>query len=181
MKAWYTLLHMRSSSLQPYDVAVALRLLDGSDASYPTLARELGLGQSTVHGSVRRLDVAGLVRTSADGARRVVNRRALLNFLEHGVKYAFPGVLGPITRGVPTAHAGPVLADVVAADTPVVWPEASGSAEGAGLEPLLPEAAALAGRAPHTYALLTAVDALRVGRAREQRLASAYLREQLAV
>ena len=130
---------------------------------------------------MRRLEAAGLVRATADGTRRVVNRRALLEFLEHGVKYAFPGVLGPATRGVPTAHAGPVLAAAVIAETPVVWPDASGTAEGPALRPLLPKAAALAGRTPRTYALLTAVDALRVGRVREQRLAGAYLREQLAV
>lgn len=167
-------------ALHPLDIAVALRLADQPSADYRALAADLALSPSTVHAAVRRLRLAGLVRVT-DGGAGAVNRHALLEFLEHGVRYAFPAVIGGATRGVPTAHAGPALGDAILPDDPLVWPDPDGDVEGRAISPLLPRAHALAHRAPRVYALLTAVDALRVGRARERQLASRYLRHQLGV
>ena len=114
-----------------------------------------------------------------DSGVGAVNRHALLEFLEHGVRYAFPAVAGATVRGVPTAHAGPVFAEVMESEDPLVWEDTQGTVEGRALTPLLPRAGQLAQRAPATYALLTAVDALRVGRAREREVARRYLRTVL--
>ncbi|MEO7359197.1 MAG: winged helix-turn-helix domain-containing protein [Gemmatimonadaceae bacterium] len=174
---------MSSSTLHPHDVAVALHLLNDSSLAFPEMAADLGMSLSTAHASVKRLVLSGLVRESLGTDRRsrerMVNRRAMLEFLEHGVKYAFAGTLGASGRGVPTAHAGPALSDLIVSDESVVWPDAAGDAFGPTLEPLLPGAARLKGNHPETYALLSAVDAIRVGRARERKLAIGYLRDRL--
>jgi len=169
---------MSKHSLHPLDIAVCLHLVSEPDRSFAALAHDLGLSSSTVHQSVERLLNAGLVRRDPETGR-AVNRRALLEFLEHGVRYAFPGVLGARARGVPTAYAGPALRDEIRSDEAVVWPAADGVGVGPTLEPLLPKARQLASTLPTLYALLTAVDAVRIGRVRERRLAMTYLTNSL--
>lgn len=172
---------MSKFALHSLDVGVVLHLVDAPvTTSYADLGRALGLSGSTVRAGVQRLTRAGLLRQGFDG-ERAVNRHGLLEFLTHGVRYAFPAVLGPRARGVPTAHAGPVLADLVVADEPVVWSAAAGPSIGPAIEPLLPQAAAIAPQQPRLYALLSAVDALRVGRVRERQLATAFLARALRV
>lgn len=162
-------------SLSPVDVPVALRLAACQGATYAAIAEDLGISVSTAHQAVRRLQAAGIVRSGILG----VNRRALLEFLEHGVRYAFPGQLGAPGRGVPTAHASPVLSDVIAADDAVVWPDPNGQAVGPTLGALFPQAVELPSRCPNVYELLTLVDAIRIGRARERASAITRLRQRL--
>jgi hypothetical protein len=169
---------MLKDALHSLDVAVALRCVEAPGEPYRALAAALGLSPSTAHKSVQRLLRAGLLRLGDDGLA-LANRNALLEFLEHGVKYAFPAVLGAPARGVPTAHVGPALAAELSGSDPVVWPDPQGPISGASVEPLLSDVAALPSRCPGTYAMLTAVDAVRLGRARERRIATAFLRQRL--
>ena len=162
------------NALHPIDVPVALHLLESAADSYADVARDLQISSSTAHKSVQRLLVAGLLRRGFDG-ERAVNRQALVEFLTHGVRYAFPAALGNKVRGVATAHAGPALRESLVAEDAVVWAAAHGESEGSEIEPFWPKAAHVARTLPELYARLSAVDALRVGRARERQLAVAYL------
>ncbi|HEY4129456.1 MAG TPA: hypothetical protein VGM50_02510 [Gemmatimonadaceae bacterium] len=162
-------------ALRPLDVPVALQLADPSDLTYEQVGAMLGISQSTAHDSVRRLRAAGLVQAEQLKA----NRLALLEFLEHGVRYAFPAVFSPPTPGIPTAFSGPALADEIIADESIVWPAATGAAFGPAITPLLSNVAELPKRHPTLYRLLTLVDAIRVGRARERALAIDLLRSAL--
>jgi DNA-binding Lrp family transcriptional regulator len=166
---------MKQFSLRPIDVGVALGLIEYPNASYQQLHELLGISCSTAHEAVGRLREAGLVRQD----ECVVMRANLLEFLEYGVRYAFPASLGAPAKGVPTSHAGPALADAIGTLDAVVWPSANGSSIGQTVSPLLPKAAELPVRSPKVYALLTLVDALRVGRIRERRLAVAKLRTRM--
>lgn len=123
-----------------------------------------------------RLRAAGLVRPNS----RSVNRLALREFLEHGLRYAFPAHPGAHARGIPTAHSARPLADRVVAEDSLVWASASGSAIGREIAPLYNRAVELPRRCPSVYQMLTLVDALRVGRARERRLAGEELARRLA-
>lgn len=165
----------KSLYLKPIDVPVVMRLAAAPEATYQALAHDLMASTSTIHQAVKRLEAAQLL---VPGARRV-NQLALREFLEHGVRYAFPAVLGAQAQGVPTAHAAPPLASLIAPFDPVVWPAARGPGRGARLAPLLPRAAELPERCPQLYRALTLVDALRVGRARERKLAAELLAEEL--
>ena len=165
----------RAGHLKPVDVVVALRLADAPDTTYQHLADALGVSPSMAHGSVRRLREAGLVRPD----RRAVNRLALLEFLEHGVRYAFPARPGSTVRGVPTAHAAPPLVDRIVAEDALVWPAAAGPATGRAVVPLYPRAVELPQRSHELYQSVALVDAIRVGRARERRLAVEQLRRRL--
>jgi hypothetical protein len=76
---------------------------------------------------------------------------------------------------VPTAHSGPVLKEFFDSTKPVVWPDSQGKMRGMSLTPLYPKATELPDSAPDIYNLLTLVDALRVGQARERQAALAAL------
>jgi hypothetical protein len=166
---------MEQPVLRPLDVVVALRLAETPEATYEALQRDLHISKSTAHESVRRLQAARLLRPES----RTVNRLSLLEFLEHGLQYAFPAAVGAPERGVPTAHSATPLATELDAEDAVVWPSEHGNVLGAAIRPLYDRAPELPGRCRSLYELLTLTDALRVGRARERKLALARLRERL--
>lgn len=165
----------RQEALKPHDVVVALKLLEAPGASYNTLSSDLSMSSSTAHESVERLQIAGLLRPDT----REVNRHYLLEFLEHGVKYAFPAKLDVPTKGVGTAHSGPALANEIVADEAIVWPDAHGNAYGRSMTPLW-AVEDLPNKCPYVYELLTLVDAIRVGRVRERSRAVEKLKKRLA-
>src|SRR5262249_9481900 len=121
---------------------------------------------------------SGLVRLDT----REPNRHALLEFIVHGVKYAFPAERGALTRGMRTAHGAAPLAKAFAAtsEPPPVWPDAQGDARGEALEPLYKSVPAAARADAELYEWLVLVDAIRAGRARERELATKELRKRLS-
>jgi hypothetical protein len=135
----------------------------------------LVISPSTGHRSVARLREAGLVRA----ATQEIVRPSMLEFLEYGVRYAFPARLLPATRGVPTSHAGPGLSRFIAADEPIVWPSGRGPSWGPAIAPLYESAVELSQHSPDIYWMLTLADAPRVGRLRERMQAITLLRARL--
>jgi hypothetical protein len=162
--------------LRPQDLVVSVKLALAPRASYPSLAQDLGLSLSEVHGAVRRATEAGLVTSEREAATT-----ALLEFIVHGVRYAFAPRRGRLARGMPTAHGAPPLSRSIAAgDDPLpVWPDPDGSVRGESFEPLYPSVPAAARRDPRLYELLALVDAIRGGRARERAAAEKHLRKAL--
>jgi hypothetical protein len=168
-------------TLKPQDLLLALKVAvnRGREFTLVELGSELNMAISVVHGSIRRNEQARLISRSA-GTIRVV-RSALKEFAVHGAKYAFPAILGPLSKGVPTAIAGPVLRmNFEQADSlPPVWPDPTGSGYGPSVTPLYPTAIAACKIDDRLYEVLTLLDALRVGSAREQELAVNQLEERL--
>jgi hypothetical protein len=110
-----------------------------------------------------------------------LNRAALLEFLLHGIRYAFPAEKGALTRGVPTGYAAPPLNETIAASTdpPPVWPYAEGAARGYRFAPLHKNVPQAAMEDVRLYELLALVDAIRDGRARERELVGRELTKRL--
>lgn len=159
---------MNQPSLRPLDLAVALHFALRPEDGYETVAEVRGIGLGSAHHSVQRLMAAGLVLPH----RRAVSPGPLREFLVHGARFAFYPVRGPEAEGVPTAHSGPLLRDHIESAQAIVWPSPNGSVRGESLVPLYDGAPQLARTAPELYGLLTLVDAIRVGRARERKLAT---------
>lgn len=166
------------SSLKPQDLVALLKLALHEDKAwtFPRLAAELSMSASEVHKAVTRARKAGLLDT---GWRP--NRVALLEFLLHGVRYAFAPERGPVTRGMPTAHGAPPLAAELLSDgeLPPVWPDATGDARGEALSPLYKAVPKAARRDAGLYECLALIDAMRAGRARERALAAKHLTARL--
>lgn len=168
--------------LKPQDLLVLFKQVAHGDRAwtYATLGEALQMSASQVHRGVKRCVASGLAVETARGEWRTV-RRALLEFAVHGVRYAFPAVLGAPARGLLTAYGVPPLSNEINS-TPgqvPVWPHAQGNARGPALMPLCRNApdAALADQA--LYTLLALQDALRMGRARERNLSAAHLERLL--
>ena len=170
--------------LKPQDVVVLLKLvaLGPEPWTFQRLAVELSISQSEVHAGVRRAVAARLMSDATTASGRPV-RDALLEFLVHGVKYAFPPERGALTRGVPTGYAAPPLNKLIvgSSDPPPVWPYAEGSVRGLAFAPLYPSVPAAALKDARLYELLALVDAIRDGRARERTLAAKELESRLAM
>ncbi len=167
--------------LKPQDLLVVLKLWvsEGQGWTYTALADALKMSISETHGAVKRAHAAGLLVEAKADARP--SPGALLEFLLHGVRYAFAPDRGERTRGLPTGYAAPPLAEaILPTDEPVpVWPHPQGTVRGESFSPLyrsVPEAA-LADAA--LYELLVLVDAMRGGRARERNLAKQILSERI--
>lgn len=155
------------------DLVVLLKLLlEKGKRSYADLSIDLGISASEIHSAVQRSAESGLI----DRTSRTPMRKPLLEYLLHGVRYAFPATLGPIVRGMPTAYAAPPLADKISSDDVMpVWKDPEGTVRGSAIEPLYISVPKAARRDPALYELLALVDALRIGRVRERKLAEEEL------
>lgn len=161
--------------LRPHDVCVALQLVLSPESSFRSLAQRVGLSLGEAHNVVKRLQSAHLVLPH----RRETNCKNLVEFILYGVPYSFPGELGAETLGVPTAHSGPAFREKIAAADIIVWPSSQGTERGVSLVPLCPHAPEMPEQNPQLYRWLTAIDVLRVGRARERALARELLEPEI--
>lgn len=167
--------------LKPQDIVVLLKLvaIGPRPWAYSTLAVDLGMSPSQLHSAVRRALAAKLAMRTKESIRPNIGN--LEEFLIHGVKYAFPLRPGELTRGIPTAHAAPPFAGTFAksADPPPVWPDPDGNVRGQAFQPLHKSVPQAARHDPSLYELLTLVDAIRGGRAREHNFAVKELKRRL--
>lgn len=160
----------KHNGMRPQDIAVLLKLVlkEGTTWRYADLASELCISQSEVAEALGRCRIARLV----DESKRKVFKNSLLEFLIHGFRYVFPVVPGALTRGIPTAHSAPPLLDyIISEEDAYVWPSPDGELRGQSIFPLYKNMVQAAQKDPEFYALLALLDGLRVGRAREFRLA----------
>lgn len=168
--------------LKPQDLVVLFKhAAHPSDPwTYASLGTALKLSASQVHRSVQRAIVAGLAVSKGRGEWQVLSE-PLIEFSVHGVRYAFPAVLGPVKRGMPTAFGAPPMSAEISSATgeAPVWPHPDGQARGPSLSPLYRHAPEAAQLDPALYELLALLDGLRVGRSRERTLAHRLLSERL--
>lgn len=152
----------------------------GQRWTYARLGEALSMSTSEVHASVKRAVTGGLAVSRGRGDWSPV-LPALREFAQHGVRYVWPAISGPVKRGVPTSFgAAPLLDKLVAApgEAPV-WAHPQGGAKGPALTPLYRSVPQAALADPALHRLLALVDALRAGRARERALASELLQQEL--
>ena len=116
--------------LKPQDILILVKLvaLGETEWSYSSLGVELSMSPSEVHSGLKRAVAARLM----DERRRKPVKKALEEFLIHGVKYAYPPSRGGLTRGMPTSFAGPPLRDLIVSSDqlPPVWPDPKGEEQG---------------------------------------------------
>jgi len=169
--------------LKPQDILVALKLvaLNGRPWSYVLLAHELSMSASEINAGVKRALRSRLLVQLGEGNQPRPNRKALEEFLIHGVKYAFPPDHGPVVRGMKTSYAMSPVANQLLFDdaNPPVWPYAEGRDRGPSLSPLYRSAPMAAEQDAALYELLALVDAIRDGRARERAIAEDILKQRL--
>jgi len=172
--------------LKGQDVVILIKLLANAGESWSQrdLARLLCMSQSEVNAGLKRLKIAGLVRIHSETVLPQPVLQASKEYLVHGVKYSFPVSLEEYTAGVPTSIAAPIFKDkLILGDEPLpVWPYSKGTARGIALKPLYSSVPQSVIEFPDQtfYDLLSLVDTIRQGRARERNLAIKMLEEYLS-
>ncbi|ESQ75186.1 hypothetical protein [Asticcacaulis sp. AC402] len=141
----------------------------------------LNISKSEINGSILRSLASGLAIRDRQTGRPQPNRRSLLNFIVHGLKFVFPAKPGAMTRGMPTAFAAPTLRQrlISGGDYICVWPSAEGNDMGQSVEPLFKSVPYAAQQDERLYEYLALVDAIRLGNPREAGLAAQCLEERL--
>lgn len=168
----------QSVMIKPQDVALLIKIISRKsvgDWRQVDLAMELGFSQGEVAKALSRLCAAGLV------ADKRVNRTAALEFILHAVKYVFPIQLGSLTAGVPTAISAPAHkgAVVQGGDDTFVWPSAKGKVRGQMIIPFYPQLAEAALKDKEFYDMMSAIEILRMGRARERKAAEQFIERKI--
>lgn len=165
------------SSIRPQDIVVLLKIASQQDEPWLQIpiAKQLGLSQSEMSKSLNRSKYAGLI----DESGRKVRRLALVDFIQYGLPYVFPQRPGSIVRGVPTAHSAPPLNDQMLSDDDYVWPYAKGSARGQSITPLYKTVPEAVQNDSALHELLALVDAIRLGNAREKKLAISEVKSRI--
>lgn len=155
--------------MKPQDVVVLLKVASLGQKPWQMrdLATDLGISLGELSHSIGRSVYAGLL--SPD--RKIVLKKALLDFLKHGLRYVFPQQPGRLVRGVPTAHSAEPLANVIVSNEPYVWAHENGTVRGQAVEPLYAGAVNACLHDKELYELLALTDAVRLGKVREQNIA----------
>lgn len=153
-----------------------------SDWTYRSLSEATRVSVSEINAAIRRAIKSNLLVRPEDNSRPRPLKGSLLEFIEHGVRYAYPAERGEPTRGIPTAFAAPLFNDELASQGELqpVWRYANGSSLGYALSPIYKTAPLAAAKDPILYELLVLVDVFRIGRQREKSIAIRLLKERLA-
>lgn len=156
--------------MRPLDILVLLKIVTKGNSNWlnKDLAQELFISASEVSESLNRSLLAGFLEAD----KKKIFKNALLEFLQHGLKYVFPQRPAGLTRGIPTAHSAPVAAQTFISEEYFVWPDASGQVRGQAIEPLYPSVTKAIAQDTQLYDLLALCDMLRVGRVREEKFAA---------
>ncbi|HRH45917.1 MAG TPA: hypothetical protein PKY82_30015, partial [Pyrinomonadaceae bacterium] len=167
-------------TLKPQDIVVLLKLCGYANnirPAYASIALELSMSASEIHGAVKRLKHSQLLHSSTMGEKP--NLTAVEEFLIHGVKYSFPEERGKMTRGIPTSYAAEPLCNLITVgDEPVpVWAYPQGKIRGISVTPLYKTVPNAALKDPLLYQHLALIDAIRGGRARERKFAEQELQK----
>lgn len=168
----------KHNGMRPQDVVILLKIVSLGDEHwrYSDIAKSLHMSQSEVAEALNRSKLARLVDTS----KKKVFRTSLLEFLTHGVKYVFPAQPGSLVRGIPTAHSAKPMSDLIVSEKEsYVWPSPVGNMRGQAIMPLYPSVIKAIRTDPNLYEMLALVDAIRIGRAREHKIAVEALENKI--
>ena len=166
-----------NNNLKPQDILILLKICTLGEQEWfqHTLAEDLNISQSEISECLARSKYSGLI----DASRKRVNVLNLLEFIQHGIKYVFPQQPGSIVRGIATAHSASPLDKEIQSDQNYVWPYARGDMRGQAILPLYKSVPKAVLNDKKLHEVLALVDAIRVGKVREQNLAIKFLRERL--
>jgi len=164
------MLMKKHNGMRPQDIVVLLKIISMQNQVWRNIdiANALNLSPSEVSEALNRSKIAKLI----DGKKKSVNPNSFKEFLIYGLKYVFPVEPGAMVRGIPTAHSAPPVSENISQSGDVyVWPYAKGLKRGQAIEPLYKTMPEVAPKDNSLYELLAITDTLRVGRAREIKIA----------
>jgi hypothetical protein len=168
---------LQHNGMRPQDVIVLLKIisLNTPDFKLLDLSQSLGISLSEISDSISRSVYANLIAPD----KKTPMRNAIYEFLIHGLPYVFPARPGALVVGVPTAYSAPPLSATFSTEEPVVWADPDGSIRGQEIPPFHPKQAYAAKLDIQLYEMLALIDALRVGKTREKKIAREELKQKI--
>lgn len=163
--------------MRPQDVIILLKLAIESEEGcrIKDLSSKLHISASEVSESINRSLIAGLLMPDS----RVVNKEPFLKFLEHGLQYVFPAQLGPVMKGIFTAHSESSLYLSFSSEEKLVWADDMGKERGPSILPLYPTVIKAVKKDHILYKLLALCDIIRIGDISDKNKAIWHIRETL--
>jgi hypothetical protein len=165
---------IQHNGMRPHDIAVLLQIIIADkDWMNKDLSSSLLISPAEISNSLQRSVISGLL----DSSKRRVMRNALLNFIQHGLPYAFPAIKGGVTRGIPTGYSAPIMSEYLMTSEQIVWAFSKGTTRGEAVAPLYPNAVEASLNNPRLYDLLALLDVMRLGKVREREIAVKLLKQ----
>jgi len=163
--------------LKPQDIMILLKLKFTEEGwTYAAIAHSLSMSASEVHGALERSHHARLYNRKL----RTIDTDALVEFLTHGIRYAFPARPTGLCRGVPTAwFVPPLMRQLSSSGTPLVWPDDEGTTEGLQITPLYRTVPTVVRTDRQLYQALAIIDAIRLGDPQQRAVAVSALHQIL--
>lgn len=167
----------KHSGMRPHDIVILLKIAARGKQAWlmKDLANELRISASEISESLNRSVIARLI---APDKKRLM-QLALLDFLEHGLRYVYPQQPGALIRGLPTAHSAPPLNETIVSSESYIWPYPFGNVRGQSIEPLHPRVPDACLKDPVFYEMMALCDSLRIGRAREKNIAMEEMKKRI--
>lgn len=150
----------RQGTLRPQDIIVAIAYLKwGKETPQKTLAERLFLSPAEIVKSNKRLESSRLLDSS-----KKVDRSALLNFIKHGLRIAFPAQVGSLRKGIKTSLSNISLQRSLKKKPEIsyVWESGNGKAVGQSVIPLYPGICQLARKDKEFYELISTIESIRL-------------------
>lgn len=167
--------NISNQMLRPQDVLLACKLFSLGDSEwiYARLAGSISISPSEAHAAVERCRAAGVLGTPR--GKLTIARRKFFELCTVVVPQVFYAVRGPVESGVPTSIYAKPLEGVFQPDprrvVPLIWPYESGSTKGESLLPIYPTVPRAVQHDEMLHKLLALIDVVRVGEAKERRMA----------
>jgi predicted transcriptional regulator len=165
---------MRAKEMKPQDILVLAKIVSMGKNPWKgqDLAAELCISKSEISESLSRSKYARLL----DFSKRKANAAAFLEFLSHGIRYVYPAIAKGRQKGFLTAFSAAPLNKKIASQAIVVWPSENGNAFGDSIEPLYPAVVPAIQKDKTLYEIMSLIEAIRIGKAREIVLAENELK-----
>jgi len=163
--------------MRPQDIAILLKIILKKDEPWQNkdLAAELFLSPAEITHSLQRSAVAGLLNSE----KKKVHKQTLVEFIEYGLHVVFPVIPGGIVNGLYTAHSHPFMQQHFSSLFGYVWPDVTGKNRGQSVQPLYKEVVKASMLDAELYKTFALLDVIRVGKARELKVAIQELKNIL--
>lgn len=163
------------NGMRPQDIVVLLKIIIKGKDSWQNkdLANQLFISQAEISASLDRSLMGGLINFD----KKRVHKQTLWEFIEYGLHVVFPVKPGGITTGMFTAHSHPYMQQYFTSNEQYVWSDLDSNGRGQSILPLYKNAVKAAQADITLYKMLALIDVIRVGKARELKIALEELRK----
>lgn len=165
--------------LKAQDIVILVKIiaLENQDWNINNLSSSLGISQSEVSKALSRLALSGLI----DETKKNPAKNSVFDVITSAIRFLFPVRPGQVLKGIPTAHSVPPLSKKIRSGVNYIWPDPNGTMRGESIEPLYKTVPKIVGEDKKFYEMMALIDAIRVGKSREQLLAKEELRKRFGL